>query len=133
MNKTFDYLGRIDAVLFFLAKSFDAKPFISHVKLVDDFNKDKKDKVSGDVLQKILNKLEKDEYVYKELREGIALYSISWEGLLQNELGGYKALHSAEIRLKRITITTFILTLSIALGAFFASIYYIIEISKYFC
>lgn len=133
MNKELKYIDDIDYVLHFLATSPYAKGQLSDAELWE-YIKSTEKRMSGDRVVKILNKLTNDKYVeiYNSPLEKFVRYKISFDGLLQDELGGYRTKYLENNKLKNIQKWQFWLTLIIAIGAIFASIYYILEIIKFF-
>ena len=148
MDKNLKNIEEIDYVLNFLATSPYSKGHITHAKLWDILKETEKS-MTAEKLLRILNKLTKDIYVEASIpnnSNGVANYKISFDGLVQNELGGYHELYIRDLELreiqhrqnliqeqqikssKQIVRLTFILVISSA----FAAIYYLIEICKIF-
>lgn len=148
MDKNLKYTEELDYVLNFLASSPHSKGHITHAELWDILKKTEK-RMTAEKLQRILNKLTKDMYVEVSIpnnNNGVANYKISFDGLVQNELGGYHELYLRDIELreihlrqnliqeqqiknsKQIVWLTIILVISSAIAAF----YYSIEIYKFF-
>ena len=137
MSKELKYIDELDYVLHFLATNPYAKGFISDGEMWDHIQKTEM-RMEGSKLVMYLNKLVKDNYVHIEIpnvKESTANYKISFEGLIQDELGGYHQLYLKDIesrtiqnKLKNIQKWQLILTIILAFGALVASIYYGLEI-----
>lgn len=140
MEKESKYIDELDYILHFLATSPYAKGNITDGGILEHLDTSKN--ITAGRLIKILNKLSNDNFVEVEeikphlgsmvLSYGISTYKISFNGLVQDEIGGYKAIYLENNKLKNIQKWQFRLTLYIGLGAIIASIYYILEIWKFF-
>lgn len=139
MKKELKYIEELDYILHFLATNPYAKEHLSDEEIFERLKSTEK-RMTGEWLNKILIKLTNDKYIeqektntkppfiYKEHRR----YKITFDGLVQDELGGYYTIYLENNKLKNIQKWQFRLTLYIGLGAIVASIYYILEIIKFF-
>jgi len=139
MSKELKHIYELDYVLHFLATNQYAKGFISDGEMWKRLEQTEM-RMTGEKLIMYLNKLVNDNYVHIEIpntEEAIANYKITFEGLIQDELGGYHQLYLKDIesrtiqnKLKNIQEWQLVLTIILAIGASVASIYYGLEIIK---
>jgi|GEM_PF-4704755 len=148
MKKELKYIDELDFILHFLATNPDDEesPLKTRTDgetiydILEQLNSERT--INKERLIKILNKLSNDKYVEEKAYKGSQLpqlqyrpqtrYKITFDGLVQDEIGGYRAIHLENNKLKNIQKWQFRLTLYIGLGAIVASIYYILEIIKFF-
>jgi len=137
MSKELKYINELDYVLHFLATSQYAKGFITDGEIWERL-KQSEMRMSGEKLIMYLNKLVKDNFANIQIpntKEAISIYKISFEGLIQDELGGYhqlylKDIESRELQNQQNSIQKQMrnLTWILAICGTVASIYYVLEI-----
>lgn len=144
-EKELKYIDELDYILDFLAK-IPHRPESTgyeYIQNIYSMLKSTNNEMTFDRFFQIINKLSKDNYVETKIISGGTNCKISFDGLVQNELGGYKAIYLENnrskinqiIQDKRITDIQnqqLYLTFILAFGALVASFYYILEIWKYF-
>lgn len=149
MKKELKSIDELDFILHFIATKPDDEENPTDGESVGNILerlKSTEKSMTIEWLIKILNKLSNDKYVEQQIvkinpynpilmsliqNEEYITYKITFDGLVQDELGGYHSIYLENNKLKNIQKWQNRLTSFIAIGAFFTSVYYILEIIKF--
>lgn len=128
-------IKNLDSVLYFLANHVPKKAGSTEIMIG---LKARKVVVTDNELNLILNKLSKDEFItikqaFTNSPIVFILYSITFEGLVFYQQGGYAAQIRKDSLQRKTQKILFWFTGIVAVGTLIAAFYYSIEIWKFYC